>query len=153
MTAARQWFSDTSWDSITAINQRLCEAKKVVMERNKRHDVARKLWEAATPKPMSLLEAIDLCRQCNNEVPFTYNSGNTFASICGRLVADWTRVLPPLEAHMLETAVAHYVNGKIAKAELKTTLRHAEKIARPPTPGAPGMTPVIVHPKPSQLPV
>lgn len=115
-------------------------------DKNQRHDAARHLWEKASLKEIGLIDAIEVCRKCNDLIPFTFNSGNTFASVSTQLVQDWARLLPALEKHMLETAIAHYVNGKIKKSELKSTLRHLESMIEKnpnPAPQAAASPPIV----------
>lgn len=146
MHTSKHWLRQISWDHITQIHTGLCQNKNVAANTNPQHDTARHLWEKALPKELSLIEAIEVCRKCNDLLPFTFNSGNTFASVGAQLVRDWTPYLPALEKHMLETAIGHYVNGKIGKSELKTTLRHLESVIEKnptPMPQAPTPPPIV----------
>jgi len=116
-----------TWDGIIAINQSLCEAHKLDLLKGKKYDKAKSVWEKGHTQKRTLQEAIELCRQCNEMVPFTFNSGNTFAKICQGLVEEWSPGMPALESLILRTTVAHYVNGQVSKAELNSILKMAEK--------------------------
>jgi len=122
----KPWLNGMSWDDLVTINQLLCQSQKVPVEHGKNQSKARQLWENARTKPMELTAAFDVCKQCSHLFPFTFNNGNTFATVSRQIVEDWIESLPSYEAHLLRTGIGHYVNGKISKQELVATLRHAE---------------------------
>ena len=68
-------------------------------------NAARRLWEAAMPRSLSLKEMLDVCRECHELSPFTFNNGNTFAAIGRTLIEEWTKSLSPVEAQIVQTAV------------------------------------------------
>jgi hypothetical protein len=87
------------------------------------------------PRPMTLKEVLDVCRECHDLAPFTFNNGNTFAATGRTLVEDWLRTLPPVEAQVIRNTVGHYIVGLIGKRELLQVLRHFEQTWQPtPTP-------------------
>lgn len=122
----KPWLNELPWDTLVSINHSLCESQKVPIQPGRNQSKARELWERSHAQPMDLASALDVCRECNDLVPFAYNSGNTFATASHRLVEEWINSLPSYEAHMLRTSIGHYVNGMITKKELLGTLRHAE---------------------------
>lgn len=122
----KPWLNDMPWNALVTINQSLCESQKVPVQLGQNESQARQLWESNHTKPMDLAAAFDFCKTCNNLAPFTFNNGNTFATVSRRIVEHWMESLPSVEAHMLRTSIGHYVNGMITKSELLETLRHAE---------------------------
>jgi hypothetical protein len=126
MQTSKPRLSDVPWNAVETINHSLCEKQKVQPQNGKNYQSARRLWEKAFSRSLTLPEALDVCKQCNDLIPFTFNSGNTFASISRNLVEDWATALPSLESQILRSAIGHYVNGLIGKRELKATLHHLE---------------------------
>ena len=122
-----QWLSAVPWESVLTLNHALCQAKQLNSEHNgKTFDAARQLWERAVPSEMTLQEALDLCRQCSGLSPFVFNNGNTFAAICRTLLEETLKTMPPVEAQIIRTTAAHYVNGLVGKKELTQVLKHFE---------------------------
>ena len=75
---------------------------------------------------MSLLEVLDVCRQGYDLAPFTFNNGNTFATVGKNLISEWLNSLPAVEAQIVGNTVGHYIAGVINKKELVKVLRHFE---------------------------
>ena len=123
-----QWLSNAPWDTVLSVNQALCQAQNTSHQpKEKASESARQIWEKAVPQHMSLEEVLDVCRRCHELAPFAFNNGNTFAAIGKTLVEDLLKALPPVEAQIVRTTVAHYIVGQIGKKELLQVLRHFEK--------------------------
>jgi hypothetical protein len=137
----KQWLSTVPWETVLSVNQALCQAQNTPHQpKDKACVQARQVWEKAVPQPMSLPEVLDVCRRCHELAPFRFNNGNTFAAISKTLVEDWLKRLPPVEAQIIRTTVAHYVAGQVGKKELLQVLRHFEttwKTAEQTKPAAP----------------
>ena len=123
----KQWLTTAPWESVLTVNQALCQAQKTTHQaKEKASEAARQLWEKAVPQTMSLKDVLDVCRRCHELSPFTFNNGNTFAAISKTLIEDWLKELPPVEAQVIRTTVAHYVAGQVGQKELLQVLRHFE---------------------------
>jgi len=82
----QQWLGASPWDSVISVNKALCQAQKVEPAIEVRgHEAAQRLWDGATTRKMTLKAVLDICRECHDLAPFTFNNGNTFAAI-GRAV-------------------------------------------------------------------
>ena len=125
----KQWLSVAPWDSVLAVNKALCQAQKFEALNNaKGYEPARRLWEKSVEKSMSLPEALDICHDCHELGPFTFNNGNTFAAIGRTLVEEQLKAVPPVEAQILRTTMCHYIVGMIGRKELQEVLRHFEPL-------------------------
>lgn len=130
----KQWLGGVPWRSVVTINKALCQTQKVEPAPNARScERVRQLWEAAVARRMTLPEALGVCRECHEAMPFTFNNANTFASIARTLVEDWLGSMPPVEAQIVRTTVAHYVAGLAGRKELLQILRHFSSLPRPVT--------------------
>jgi hypothetical protein len=128
----KKWLQAVSWDSVLTVNKALCHAQKLEpLTRVKSLDAARRLWETAMPRSLSLKEMLDVCRECHELSPFTFNNGNTFAALGRTLLEEWTKSLPPVEAQIVQTTVGHYIAGLIGRRELLQVLKHFEKSWKP----------------------
>ena len=110
-----------------AVNKALCQAQKIEpLNTAKGYEPASRVWEKSAQKSMSLQEALDVCRDCHELAPFTFNNGNTFAAIGRTLVDEDLKAMPPVEAQILRTTMCHYIVGLIGRKELQQVLRHFE---------------------------
>jgi len=124
----KTWLAAAPWDSVLALNKALCQAQKVEPLNNARgFEPARGLWEKSVPKTLSLQDAIQVCRDCHDLSPFTFNNGNTFAAIGRTLVEDHLKLVPPVEAQIFRTTICHYIAGLIGRKELQQVLKHFER--------------------------
>jgi hypothetical protein len=115
------------WETVLTVNRALCQAQNTPHQpKQQAYNQARQVWEKAMPQTMSLQQVLDVCRRCHELAPFTFNNGNTFAAIGKTLVEDWLQQLPPVEAQIIRTTVAHYIAGQVGKKELIQVLRHFE---------------------------
>ena len=92
--------------------------------------MARKLWESAGPRELTLRETLDICRQCHKLAPFCSYNGNTFAAIVRTLIQDLFVKLPPAKAHALRSVVGHYIAGTAGAGELLVVLAGLEQDGR-----------------------
>ena len=123
----QQWLASAPWETLLTVNQALCQAKQVPSQHNaKTHAPARQIWEQALSRRMTLAEALGVCRECAALTPFVFNNGNTFAAISKTLLEDDLKLMPPVEAQIIRTTVAHYVNSLVGRKELLQVLRHFE---------------------------
>jgi hypothetical protein len=124
-----QWLSAAPWDAVLAVNKALCQAQKIEPLNNERgYDAARRLWEQSVPKTLPLQAAIDVCRDCYELGPFTFNNGNTFAAIGRTLIDETLKLMPPVEAQIVRTTVCHYIVGLIGRKELQAVMRHFDPL-------------------------
>src|SRR6185436_19746079 len=141
-----QWLHAVPWESVLTVNKALCQAQKLdPTTKASGLDAARRLWESALSRMMSLKEVLDVCRECHEISPFTFNNGNTFAAIGRTIISDWTKTLPPVEAQIVQTTVSHYIAGLIGRRELLQVLKHFNETwksvpAAPEAPATPRMT-------------
>ena len=149
----RQWLLAAPWETVLTVNKALCQAQGTSHQpKPNACDAARQVWEKAVQQSMPLEEVLDVCRRCYEMAPFVFNNGNTFAAIGRTLVEDWLKTLPPVEAQIVRTTVAHYIAGLIGKKELLQVLHHFEKsLSRSPSAKATQPIPPGVHPAQIQV--
>ena len=105
---------------VVALNQAMCEGKENAPHRpGKGYAAAERLWSQATPRPLKLREALDLCRQCHAASPFDFFNGNTMAAVGRKMVEPYLLKLPSLQAQILRNAVGNYVAGVTQARELE----------------------------------
>lgn len=151
----RQWLASVPWQSVLSINQALCQTQKTEHKpAPKGHGAAQQAWEAAMPKPMTLADALEVCKNCYNLAPFVFNNGNTFAAIAKTLIDECLEEVPPVEAQIIRTTVAHYVAGLVGRRELAKILDHFEPLLKAPSAPvvspSPEPAPRISAPQPAQ---
>lgn len=136
----QQWLSAVSWESVIAINKALCQSQKVDHLVNPAsYGTTKGLWERAAAQQMNLKDVLDVCRQCHEQAPFTFNNGNTFSAIGRTLVEEWLKALPPVEAQVVRTTISHYIAGLVGRKELLSVLRHFEGSLKLGTAAAPAL--------------
>lgn len=125
----KPWLQTVPWDSVVTLNKALCQAQNLEALTNPQTLAkARQLWEGAVQKKLTVREAFEVCHDCYDLVPFTFNSGNTFAAIGRTLVEDYLKQMPPVESQIIRTTIGHYIVGLINARELKQVLRHFEEV-------------------------
>lgn len=108
-------------------NEDLCRAKGFAHTLNsKTAHKAQRLWDEAYARPLTLGQALEVCRRCNELVPFVFASDQTFVAIGLELVQDLRQRLPPVEAQILRQTVSHYIAGFVRPKELRQVFQHCE---------------------------
>jgi hypothetical protein len=124
LSAPRSWLTPLSWEKVLTFNNSQCQLQNAQPARNEEaYEAVRQLWEATVDQPMSLVKALDLCKQCHDKAPFVYSNSSTFCLIAKAMVEDLAKDLPPVEGHIVRTTSANYVSGRISKRELMEILR------------------------------
>jgi hypothetical protein len=125
----KAWLGAIPWSALVQKNQELCSAKGFPHTLNpKTCSKAQRLWESAYARPCTLGEAIELCRRCNDVVPFTFASDQTFIAVGLELVEDMLHRLPPVEAQILRQTVSHYIAGFVTRKEMVQVFQHCEQL-------------------------
>ncbi|MEY2408484.1 MAG: hypothetical protein QOF48_1154 [Verrucomicrobiota bacterium] len=123
----KKWLHPVPWDNVLTVNKALCQAQKLEpLSRPVDLEKARILWENAMSRSLSLKEVLDVCRECHELAPFTFNNGNTFAAVGRTVIEECIRSLPPVEGQIVQTTVSHYIAGLIGRRELLQVLKHFE---------------------------
>lgn len=118
MQMTKAWLGEATWETVVSINQSKCEAEEVPHQLNENHQAAEAIWTAQFRKTMTILEAMNLCRRCNDLRPFVFHCSNTFTMLGKSLIEDWARQLDSVDAHILCTTVCHYIDSRVAEPEL-----------------------------------
>ncbi len=123
----QRWLAPFSWASVTSNNAAICQARSALHKATSEgHDPAKHLWEAALDRELSVLEALDLCRECHRLAPFCFYNGNTFAGIARAMIHPVLQRLDAPTAFAVRSAAGHYVAGTIGRDELEQVLRSIE---------------------------
>lgn len=121
MPRCKEWLAPYSWEFVTAQNAVLCQAKHALHKpTSDGHDRTKQLWEDWHRQPMSLDEAVELCRRCHRLAPFCFYNGNTFAAIIRDVVSGLG--LPADQAYIVRSLAGHIVAG-VATAEEEKAFR------------------------------
>ena len=143
----KQWLSAVPWESVLTLNKALCQAQKIEPANHKGYEAGQRLWEKSIPMKMDLGDALKVCRECHDLAPFTFNNGNTFASIGRTLVEEFLKQMPPVEAQIIRTTIGHYIVGLIGRKELQLVMKHFEpllaKLPTAPKAAVPSVAPVL----------
>jgi|SRR5687767_3902280 len=127
LSAPRVWLNEFSWDKVLSFNQAQCQLQNTQTTQNpKSYEAVRQLWESRLGQPMSLVKALDFCKECHDQSPFVFSNSSTFCQVAKALVESLVATLPSVEAHIVRTTTAHYVSGKVSKRELIEILRMYE---------------------------
>lgn len=106
----RPWLEPFDWGLVTQLNKSLCEARHALHKpTTDGHDACRALWDSRFQQPMTLPEAVELCRQCHRMAPFCFYNGNTFVTIIREVLVQLN--LPPDLVHVLRSWAGHIVAG------------------------------------------
>ena len=118
---SRDWLGAYSLEFVTAQNALLCRAKNALHQpASDSHGETRELWEGKHLLPMSLTEAVELCRRCHRMAPFCCYNGNTFAAIMRDVIVSLE--LPPEQMVLVRSLVGHIVAG-VATGEEEAAFR------------------------------
>ncbi len=124
----RPWLKEWPWETVVTINAALCKEKKALHKpTSDGYDSAKKIWESARARELTLREVLDLCRKCHRLAPFCFYNGNTFAAIGRTIVQEILKKLPPIKAHNLRSVVGHYIAGTISPKEMAAALADLER--------------------------
>ena len=128
MNGTFPWLERFTWDFVVAQNAVLCQAKNALHKpTSDGYDATKTLWETRHPAPMSLMEAVDLCRKCHSMAPFCFYNGNTFAAIARSMVAQLE--LTAIEAAALRSLVGHIVAGVATPEQIESFRKFCERDA------------------------
>jgi len=132
--APREWLREMDWDKIVAINQAQCQLQNTQTTPNsKTYDQVREMWERRVADRLTIDEALEVCRQCQEKAAFIFSNTSTFAQITKEVLQALLKGLPSLEAHIVQNTAANYVTGKVSKKELSDILRFCESQWMPTT--------------------
>ena len=124
LSAPRPWLSEFTWDKVLNFNHEQCQLQNTQsLPNTKSYDAVRQLWGARHGQPVSLVKALDFCKECHDQTPFVFSSSSTFCGLARAMVEELAKDLPPVEAHILRTTTANYVSGRVNKRELIGILR------------------------------
>jgi hypothetical protein len=124
LSAPRPWLTALSWEKVLNFNHSQCQLQSVQPTPNREsYDTVQRLWEAALGQPMSLVKALDLCKQCHDKAPFVFSNSVTFCLVAKAIVEDLVKDVPQVEAHIVRTTVSNYISGRVSKRELMEILR------------------------------
>lgn len=125
--APAKWLEQVTWQDVTTLNARLCEAKGALHKPTlDGHDSARDLWETSRRREMSLEEALVVCHRCHRLAPFCFFNGNTFVAIARGIITPILERLAAadaLRAAAFRSVVGHYVAGTEGLDQLRAALR------------------------------
>ena len=153
MEIDQAWLIEQTWDQVINLNASLCTAQKFDCKLMPKADKAQALWTKNHTRSMSLLDALELCRRCNDFRPFLFNCSNTFTALGGDLVEGWATQLSSIEGHMLRQTTTHYVDGRVRRKELvdllkflqRRPLKPVQRKSKQETPAPPSLEQVRAH--------
>ncbi len=115
---ARPWLADVPWDLVVFQNQELCAGKNALHKpTSDGYERTKTLWESRHTEAMTLVELVDLCRQCHRLAPFCFYNGNTFAAIARSLISSLN--LPAPMVAVIRSLAGHIVAGVATDEEVK----------------------------------
>ncbi len=113
---------------VEAQNAVLCAAKSALHKpTSDGYDETKRLWEEFHLTPMSLEEAVNLCRRCHRMAPFCFYNGNTFASIIALVIRKMD--LPADQAAVVRSLASHIVAGVATDLEEDAFREFCETLA------------------------
>ena len=114
----KAWLAPYTWEFVTAQNAVLCQAKSALHKpTSDGYEPAKTLWESRHPEPMSLEEAVEICRQCHRLAPFCFYNGNTFTAIIRDVITNLG--LEEDQTVLLRSLAGHIVAGVASEEEAK----------------------------------
>lgn len=124
LSAPRLWLSDIPWEKVQSFNASQCQLQNTQPTPNQgSFGAVRQTWEAAHKQPMSLMKALELCKDSHDKVPFVFSNTSTFCLAAKTMIEELVKSLPPVEGHIVRATAANYVSGKVRKRELLAILR------------------------------
>lgn len=128
MPLMRPWLEPFPWSVVTAQNAILCQAKNALHRpTSDGHEATRAMWEHSHQQPMTLDDAVDLCRRCHKMAPFCFYNGNTFASIIALVIKRLD--LPPEQAFVVRSLASHIVAGVATEEETQAFKEFSESLS------------------------
>lgn len=130
----RLWLEPIPWKTVLEINEKLTQSvsstdpasgQSARIPQKKGFEPARKLWEEATPRPMKLTEALDVCRTCVELTPFLL-SAETFSQVTTTLAQDLIERLSGVDQQIFRNTLHNYVTAQINRKELNRVLAFVE---------------------------
>jgi len=126
MSQVKAWLAEVPWDLVTFQNASLCEQKNALHKpTSDGYEATKALWESSYQQPMTLIEAVDLCRHCHRMAPFCFYNGNTFAAIARSMVEQLG--LSGSEAAALRSLAGHIVAGVATPEQQEAFRKFCEK--------------------------
>jgi hypothetical protein len=114
----KAWLAPYTWEFVTAQNAVLCQAKSALHKpTSDGYEPAKELWESRHAEPMSLDEAVEICRQCHRLAPFCFYNGNTFTAIIRDVITNLG--LEEDQTVLLRSLAGHIVAGVASEEEAK----------------------------------
>lgn len=124
LTAPRTWLSEMAWQRILQLNSSQCQLQNTQPTPNRdTYEAVRERWESLLQQPMSLVKALDLCKEAHDKAPFVFSNSTTFCLAAKTMVDEIAKDLPAVEGHILRNTAANYVSGRVTKRELMEILR------------------------------
>jgi hypothetical protein len=124
LSAPRTWLNELAWQKVLEFNHSQCQLQNTQPTPNlKSYEAVRQRWESVLQQPMSLLKALDLCKECHDKSPFVFSNSSTFCNVAKAMVEEIAKDLPAVEAHILRNTASNYISGRVAKRELIDILR------------------------------
>lgn len=124
LSAPRTWLSELSWQKVLEFNHSQCQLQNTEPTPNREcYEAVRTRWDSFLRQPMSLVKALDLCKETHDKSPFVFSNSSTFCLVAKAMLEDIAKDLPPVEGHILRNTASNYVSGKVSKRELLDILR------------------------------
>src|SRR5687768_17619316 len=102
LSAPRPWLSEFSWDKVLNFNQSQCQLQNTQPLPNaESYEMVRQLWDKRLSQQMSLVKALDFCKECHDQSPFVFSNSSTFCMVAKALVEELVKDLPAVEAHIV----------------------------------------------------
>jgi len=114
----KNWLNGFDWQRVVEINRAVCQKEGVQSREGKGFEKAQSLWGSANAKPMSLVEALDLCKKASQLEPFEMLNNNTFAEVARGILEPHISAASKFLKQMLLSTAAHYVVGLVKRREL-----------------------------------
>jgi len=114
---SKAWLADIPWEMVVWQNEQLCKAKNAHHgPTSDGYEACRALWKQSQMQEMTLVEIVELCRNCHSLAPFTNYNGNTFAAIARALIE--MLALPESSATAARSLAGHIVAGVASEEEV-----------------------------------
>ena len=124
LSAPRTWFGELAWQKVLEFNGSQCQLQNTQPTPNRdSYEAVRQRWDTLMRQPMSLMKALDLCKEAHDQSPFVFSNSTTFCLVAKTMVEELAKDLPPVEGHILRNTASSYVAGRVSKRELIEILR------------------------------